>query len=442
MRWRWETQGILLVSILVSFLFSSPALAQGFKDISPVPWAAPSIDLLAAQGAVEGTSTTTFDPEGPITREALSVLLSRMFGVTQRADLSTFPDSRQVDAWALPGVEEAVAASWVKGEGQFLDPLGPVTRAQAATLLARAFKVSGTPASLTYLDSPSIPSWAVSAVAILSQDGVLKGEPGNLFDPNAPVTRAQFAVMLARSEPLATSLPGLPNAVFGRVGSWIAPNDPSLAISSTVAGPGGGFTLSTGKLDALNAGAPVAFGPLTGDLYSLSPGDPVAGVIGAGGDVGLLLDFSPLPGGGDAVIENASDHSLYLSDGEVVPVATTTVPTLFGSKSGNLPPAALVGATVAMPLPPSGEPFQLASLELVGLSGQVTSTSSTGFTLNVLTSPSPFLSPGPLGVATDTTTALQAGGQSVQSLPPVGSTVTVVGRLTVTGTFTAKVVIW
>jgi len=57
-----------------------------------------------------------------------------------------FRDGAGIDAWAVPGVEEAVAAGYLHGfaDGSF-QPLAPATRAQAATVLAAVLARLATP---------------------------------------------------------------------------------------------------------------------------------------------------------------------------------------------------------------------------------------------------------------------------------------------------------
>jgi hypothetical protein len=66
----------------------------------------------------------------------MAVLLARAMHLAPTATLD-FSDVAQIDAWALNGVEKAVAAGYMGGfpNGSF-QPLGTATRAQAAKVLA------------------------------------------------------------------------------------------------------------------------------------------------------------------------------------------------------------------------------------------------------------------------------------------------------------------
>jgi len=66
--------------------------------------------------------------------------------------------------------------------------------------------------------------WAYQAILDLRGAGIIKGLPGNRFEPNAPVTRAQFVkmIVLALGIPLPNSLPSDPFPDVKKT-SWVAP---------------------------------------------------------------------------------------------------------------------------------------------------------------------------------------------------------------------------
>jgi hypothetical protein len=108
-----------------------------FADVPPSAWYAPYVAAAVQAGIVQGASPTAFDPDATLTREQLAVLLARALKLTRAATLH-FTDDAMIDGWALPGVEEVVAAGYMDGlpDGSF-QPLGTATRAQAAAVLAR-----------------------------------------------------------------------------------------------------------------------------------------------------------------------------------------------------------------------------------------------------------------------------------------------------------------
>ena len=117
-----------------------------FTDLT-ANWYKPAILWAYQNNVVAGTSPTTFDPDQPVTREQIAVILTQyMFHVLKMnrtwtpADLSTFPDGAQVSSWAKEAMQDAVALGLINGtkapDGKvYLDPQGSATRQQVATIL-------------------------------------------------------------------------------------------------------------------------------------------------------------------------------------------------------------------------------------------------------------------------------------------------------------------
>ena len=136
-----------IVQILYN-LEGTPAVSgtTPFTDLT-ANWYKPAILWAYQNNVVAGTSPTTFDPEGPVTREQIAVILTQyMFHVLKMertwtpADLSTFPDGTQVSSWAKEAMQDAVALGLINGskasDGKvYLDPQGSATRQQVATIL-------------------------------------------------------------------------------------------------------------------------------------------------------------------------------------------------------------------------------------------------------------------------------------------------------------------
>ena len=136
-----------IVQILYN-LEGTPAVSgtTPFTDLT-ANWYKPAILWAYQNNVVAGTSPTTFDPDGPVTREQIAVILTQyMFNVLKMnrtwtpADLSTFPDGAQVSGWAKEAMQDAVALGLINGtkapDGKvYLDPQGSAARQQVATIL-------------------------------------------------------------------------------------------------------------------------------------------------------------------------------------------------------------------------------------------------------------------------------------------------------------------
>ena len=97
-------------------------------------------------GVVAGTSSTTFEPDRPVTREQIAVIImeyvTRVLKLERTwtpADLSIFPDAGSVSDWAKDAMADAVGLGLISGAsngGQtYLEPQGSATREQVATIL-------------------------------------------------------------------------------------------------------------------------------------------------------------------------------------------------------------------------------------------------------------------------------------------------------------------
>ncbi len=97
-------------------------------------------------GVVAGTSSTTFEPDLPVTREQIAVILMeyvtrvlKLERTWKPADLSIFPDAGSVSDWAKDAMADAVGLGLISGAsngGQtLLEPQGSATREQVATIL-------------------------------------------------------------------------------------------------------------------------------------------------------------------------------------------------------------------------------------------------------------------------------------------------------------------
>ena len=136
-----------IVQILYN-LEGTPAVSgtTPFTDLT-ANWYKPAILWAYQNNVVAGTSPNTFDPERPVTREQIAVILTQyMFHVLKMertwtpADLSTFPDGANVSSWAKEAMQDAVALGLINGSKApdgtvYLDPQGSATRQQVATIL-------------------------------------------------------------------------------------------------------------------------------------------------------------------------------------------------------------------------------------------------------------------------------------------------------------------
>ena len=115
----------------------------GFTDVESGLWYSNAVLWAAQKGIVNGISDTEFSPAGDLTREQLATILYRYaesmgYDVSAAADLSGFPDARDIQSYATEALSWAVAEGLLQGfEDDSLQPQSTATRAQIATILMR-----------------------------------------------------------------------------------------------------------------------------------------------------------------------------------------------------------------------------------------------------------------------------------------------------------------
>jgi hypothetical protein len=175
---------------------------SGFADIAPSSHRE-AIECAAWWGVVNGFSATSFVPDGNITRAQVASMIARALraaGVDLPTDApDAFPDDNgsihEADINALADAGVILG----QPDGNF-NPSGDVSRAQVASMVARAYLVAaGTalaagPEAFTD-DAGSVHEADINAVAAA---GWVNGVGGGLFNPDGNATRAQFSSIIAR----------------------------------------------------------------------------------------------------------------------------------------------------------------------------------------------------------------------------------------------------
>lgn len=124
-----------------------------FTDVKPGTWYYNAVAWGYDKDIVAGMSTTTFAPDGLITREQMAVLL---YGYTEKyapaylggaASLNSFPDAASVSNWAYAAMSWAVGNGLISGiasnGADYLAPSGGATRAQIAAIMMRYCRLTG-----------------------------------------------------------------------------------------------------------------------------------------------------------------------------------------------------------------------------------------------------------------------------------------------------------
>ena len=197
-----KRMGALLLALILTLSLSITAFAAvedtGFSDVDADDWFAESAVYVRDHGIMNGTSATTFDPNGTTSRGQIIAILYRAAGSPAVSGGTAYSDVAET-AYYADAVRWASASGVVTGyaDGTF-HPNDPITRQQLAAIL---WRYAGSPAAESgadFADETSIAAYAVTAVDWARDTGVITGRDGNRFDPSGQATRAQAAVILHR----------------------------------------------------------------------------------------------------------------------------------------------------------------------------------------------------------------------------------------------------
>ena len=175
-------------TVTVSALFVPVSFP--FTDVKSGDWFYDAVAYVYANGLMDGTSATTFEPNANMTRAMVWAILARIDGET------------------VTGADWASAArTWAMASGvsDGTDPNGHVTREQFATMLYRYAAAKGYDVSigestniLSYADFASISEYAIPAMQWACGSGIVTGVTESTLVPQGTATRAQCAAMLMR----------------------------------------------------------------------------------------------------------------------------------------------------------------------------------------------------------------------------------------------------
>ncbi|HHV94119.1 MAG TPA: S-layer homology domain-containing protein [Firmicutes bacterium] len=203
---RLHKSSAAIMALLMVLLLSSTTAAAELKDISS-SWAKADIQALAAEGVISGYPDGTFRPKNPITRAEFARIVARAFNL-QSTNQAQFSDTR--NHWTKGEISALAAKGIIQGypDGRF-HPDEKITRAEIVTMLIRALKLDKDFSAEqydwwpTYTDM-SEAHWSYNSVEIASRLGIVPSVFGSTFQPDRPATREETAAMVKAAADLIT----------------------------------------------------------------------------------------------------------------------------------------------------------------------------------------------------------------------------------------------
>ena len=152
--------------------------------------------------------------------------------------------------WGEDAIDRWSGYGVISGTGSGLfDPNAPLTRAQAAQIFANLLNLSATASVAQYTDV-TVGSWYYDAIAKCVAAGILNGTDSNTMSPSTYVSREELFVMFARAlgiQPQASA--GVTFTDSASTASWAAGYVNALADMGVVGGSGDGTLAPKADID-------------------------------------------------------------------------------------------------------------------------------------------------------------------------------------------------
>ncbi|CAI6045968.1 Beta-hexosaminidase [Paenibacillus sp. JJ-100] len=170
-----------------------------FNDLQYSKWAVDGIEYMAQRGTVAGYGNKKFQPQTSVTRgQAITFLVRELYPDQLQKPVKNM---KYVDVPATHPFYREIAIAEQNGlAGGFPDgtfrPNTPISRAETAAFLTRAYPLEQGSQHANWKDTDK--HWASAPIQIMSSNGLVGGYVDGTYRPDRKVTRAEYAVFMAR----------------------------------------------------------------------------------------------------------------------------------------------------------------------------------------------------------------------------------------------------
>ena len=172
-------------NVTIEAIFKIDLRMLPFGDVSLGSWYYDAIFYVYTNGLMEGVDSSSFNPDGTMTRAMIWAVLARIDGVSYITGSN----------W------QTYARSWAMNNdiSDGTNPNDPVTREQLVTMLWRFVGEPYSYGGLTgWSDASSVSDWAREAMSWAINDGIITGITSSTIGAKSTATRAQCATILMR----------------------------------------------------------------------------------------------------------------------------------------------------------------------------------------------------------------------------------------------------
>ncbi|WP_052125324.1 S-layer homology domain-containing protein [Lysinibacillus boronitolerans] len=178
---------------------ASAAQLNDYNKISG--YAKEAVQSLVDSGVIQGDANGNFNPLKTISRAEAATIFTKALEL--EADGSVNFKDVKAGAWYYDAIAAAVSNGIFEGvSATEFAPNKSLTRSEAAKILVDAFGLEGSESLSQFADASSVKPWAKSYLETAVANGIFTGSETNgklNLNPNASITRQDFAVVFART---------------------------------------------------------------------------------------------------------------------------------------------------------------------------------------------------------------------------------------------------
>ena len=185
---------VILSLVMLLSMFTPVFAASQFSDTTD-HWAEKTIVKWTNAGVIAGNADK-FNPDEAITRAQFAQMVDNIFKFQTPSTTPEFKDVEKSSSYYSVLMRIAGAGVMIGADGN-ARPNDTLTRAEGATILARAFKLEDSKVTKTsFKDNNDIPTWAIPAIAAMFDHSYVKGMPDGNFYPDKTFTRAEAITII------------------------------------------------------------------------------------------------------------------------------------------------------------------------------------------------------------------------------------------------------
>jgi hypothetical protein len=196
----------LMTAVLLWGLIQPAIVAQAATEGSH--WAFGIMEKWKQEGIVKGYADGSMKPDREMSRAEFSALVVRLMGYVEESETAYSDVASNV--WHAKAIARATAAGVMQGhEGRF-NPDAPISRQEAAVVLAKMFLLEAKDEAALdmFADASQSADWSRPALAALIESGYMTGYAENRLQPTRNVTRAEAIALIDKSAGQLRARPG------------------------------------------------------------------------------------------------------------------------------------------------------------------------------------------------------------------------------------------